>query len=93
MSRRSASGRNSSARPRARCSDTGVRIATVVNFPAGGEDLERVLDDMGEALGDGADEIDLVLPYRAFLRGDADIAAGHGARGQGRAARRRSSSR
>lgn len=56
--------------------DTGVRIATVVNFPAGGEDLERVLDDMGEALGDGADEIDLVLPYRAFLRGEADIAAG-----------------
>ncbi|WP_406856174.1 deoxyribose-phosphate aldolase [Alsobacter sp. KACC 23698] len=56
--------------------DTGVRIATVVNFPAGGEDLERVLDDMGEALGDGADEIDLVLPYRAFLRGEADVAAG-----------------
>lgn len=56
--------------------DTGVRIATVVNFPNGGEDLERVLDDMGEALGDGADEIDLVLPYRAFLRGEADLAAG-----------------
>jgi deoxyribose-phosphate aldolase len=56
--------------------DTGVRIATVVNFPAGGEDLERVLDDMVEALGDGADEIDLVLPYKAFLRGDADLAAG-----------------
>jgi deoxyribose-phosphate aldolase len=56
--------------------DSGVRIATVVNFPAGGEDLERVLDDMVEALGDGADEIDLVLPYKAFLRGDADLAAG-----------------
>lgn len=55
--------------------DTGVRIATVVNFPAGGEDLERVLDDMSEALGDGANEIDLVLPYRAFLRGDTTIAS------------------
>ncbi|MCP8938095.1 deoxyribose-phosphate aldolase [Alsobacter sp. SYSU M60028] len=54
--------------------DTGVHVATVVNFPAGGEDVERVLDDMGEALGDGADEIDLVLPYRAFLRGDAAVA-------------------
>ncbi|PSC06235.1 deoxyribose-phosphate aldolase [Alsobacter soli] len=56
--------------------DTGVRVATVINFPAGGEDLERVLDDMGEALGDGADEIDLVLPYKAFLRGDSDTAGG-----------------
>ncbi len=55
--------------------DTGVHIATVVNFPDGGEDLERVLDDMGEALGDGADEIDIVLPYKAFLRGDTAIAA------------------
>jgi deoxyribose-phosphate aldolase len=52
-----------------------IRIATVVNFPAGGEDLERVLDDIGEALQDGADEIDLVLPYKAFLRGDAALAA------------------
>ena len=52
-----------------------VRIATVVNFPAGGEDLERVLDDIGEALQDGADEIDMVLPYKAFLRGDTSIAS------------------
>ena len=55
--------------------EEGIRIATVVNFPAGGEDLERVLDDIGEALHDGADEIDLVLPYKAFLRGDANLAA------------------
>src|SRR5690348_6529951 len=53
--------------------DTGVRIATVVNFPAGGEDLERVLDDIGEALSDGAGEVDLVLPYAAFLRGETAI--------------------
>jgi deoxyribose-phosphate aldolase len=49
---------------------TGVRIATVVNFPEGTDDIERVMDDMGEALGDGADEIDLVLPWKAFLAGD-----------------------
>ncbi len=55
--------------------DSGVTVATVINFPAGGEDLERALEDMGEALGDGADEIDLVLPYKAFLRGDTQIAA------------------
>jgi deoxyribose-phosphate aldolase len=46
----------------------------VINFPAGGEDCARATDDTAEALRDGADEIDLVLPYRAFLRGDADTA-------------------
>lgn len=51
-----------------------VRIATVVNFPAGGEDVERTLDDAREAVADGAHEIDLVLPYRAFLRGDEGVA-------------------
>jgi len=52
-----------------------VRIATVVNFPAGGEDVSRVTDDMQEALSDGANEIDLVLPYDAVRRGDLAIAA------------------
>jgi deoxyribose-phosphate aldolase len=52
-----------------------VRVATVVNFPAGGEDVARVVDDVGEALGDGAQEIDLVLPYAAVRRGDAAVAA------------------
>jgi deoxyribose-phosphate aldolase len=55
--------------------DSGVAVATVINFPAGGEELERVLEDMDEALGDGADEIDLVLPYKAVLRGDTQIAS------------------
>jgi deoxyribose-phosphate aldolase len=53
---------------------TGIRVATVINFPAGGEDCARATDDTAEALRDGADEIDLVLPYRALLRGDADVA-------------------
>ena len=51
-----------------------VRIATVINFPGGGGDVERAVDDTAEALRDGAHEIDLVLPYRAFLRGDAETA-------------------
>ncbi|MFK5596027.1 deoxyribose-phosphate aldolase [Methylobacterium sp. HMF5984] len=51
-----------------------VRIATVINFPAGGEDVERAVDDTAEALRDGAHEIDLVLPYGALLRGDAETA-------------------
>jgi deoxyribose-phosphate aldolase len=52
-----------------------VRIATVVNFPAGGEDVDRVIEDVNEALGDGANEIDLVLPYEAVRRGDLDRAS------------------
>jgi deoxyribose-phosphate aldolase len=54
---------------------SAVRIATVVNFPAGGEDVDRVVDDTTEALGDGANEIDLVLPYGAVRRGDLDAAS------------------
>ncbi len=54
---------------------SAVRIATVVNFPAGGEDVARVCDDVGEALADGAQEIDLVLPYNAVRRGDLAVAA------------------
>ena len=50
---------------------SGVRVATVVNFPEGGEDVERAVEDTGATLAAGADEIDLVLPYRALLRGDA----------------------
>ncbi len=48
---------------------TGVRIATVVNFPAGGEDTRAVEAETAQAIADGADEIDLVMAYRAFLAG------------------------
>lgn len=48
---------------------TPVRVATVINFPGGGENLERAVEDTREALRDGADEIDLVVPYRALMAG------------------------
>lgn len=51
-----------------------VRIATVINFPAGGEDIERAVEDAAGTLKDGAHEVDLVLPYGAFLRGEAGLA-------------------
>jgi deoxyribose-phosphate aldolase len=63
----------------ARCAElltgSGVRVATVVNFPSGDEPVESVAAATQTALADGADDIDLVLPYRAFLDGDADRAA------------------
>ena len=49
--------------------DTGVRVATVVNFPHGNGALDEVLADTKLALFDGADEIDVVFPYRDFLAG------------------------
>ncbi len=48
---------------------TGVKIATVVNFPGGGEDTVAVERETAEAIAAGADEIDLVMPYQAFLAG------------------------
>ena len=54
---------------------TGVRIATVVNFPGGADDIDAVVELARTAQAEGADEIDLVLPYRAFLAGDHDQAA------------------
>lgn len=62
------------SRARQALAETGIRIATVVNFPSGEEDVERVIDGVQEALGDGADEIDLVLPYRALMSGDMEAA-------------------
>ena len=49
-----------------------VAVATVCNFPAGTAPLAEVLAEARQALVDGADEIDVVYPYRALLAGDAD---------------------
>ncbi|OSQ38068.1 deoxyribose-phosphate aldolase [Thalassospira mesophila] len=54
---------------------SGVKTATVVNFPDGGENAQRVADETANAVAAGADEIDVVLPYRAFLAGNIDSAA------------------
>ena len=55
--------------------EASVRVATVVNFPAGGTNVSRISGDTQEAIQDGADEIDLVLPYKTLLQGDTEIAA------------------
>jgi deoxyribose-phosphate aldolase len=49
---------------------TGVRIATVVNFPGGNDAVDDVVALTTEALAEGADEIDVVLPYAAFSSGE-----------------------
>ncbi|WP_337268151.1 deoxyribose-phosphate aldolase [Oryzifoliimicrobium ureilyticus] len=52
--------------------DHPVRIATVVNFPGGDMQVEDVAAETREAIADGADEIDLVIPYRDFAAGDEE---------------------
>lgn len=48
---------------------TGVKVATVVNFPDGGVETSSVVAETKQAIRDGADEIDLVMPYKAFMDG------------------------
>jgi deoxyribose-phosphate aldolase len=52
---------------------TSVKVATVVNFPAGGDDVMHAADEARYALLDGADEIDLVLPWRALAAGRREV--------------------
>lgn len=47
-----------------------VKIATVVNFPSGDLSVDEVIAETKKAIADGADEIDLVIPYKAFMAGD-----------------------
>ena len=54
----------------AQLAGSGVRVATVVNFPTGAESVADVDAATRRALADGADDIDVVLPYAAFLAGD-----------------------
>jgi deoxyribose-phosphate aldolase len=60
---------------RRRLGDAPVRVVSVVNFPDGGECIARVVGETRRALAAGADEIDMVLPYRALLRGDTVFCA------------------
>ena len=48
----------------------GVRIATVVNFPDGSSNRERVLRETRRAIAAGANEIDLVLPSQLDTAAD-----------------------
>ncbi|SDN70106.1 deoxyribose-phosphate aldolase [Halomonas shengliensis] len=49
-----------------------VRIATVTNFPHGGDDIMAAARETREAVAAGADEVDVVFPYRALLAGDEE---------------------
>lgn len=49
-----------------------VKVATVTNFPTGDAPLNEVLNETLTAIERGADEIDLVIPYKALIKGEAN---------------------
>jgi len=54
--------------------DLPVKVATVANFPEGADKLESVLIEIGRALENGAQEIDVVFPYTRYLAGERKYA-------------------
>ncbi|MCE8038680.1 deoxyribose-phosphate aldolase [Halomonas sp. MCCC 1A11062] len=50
-----------------------VKVATVTNFPHGEADIERAAEETRAAIAAGADEVDVVFPYRALMAGDAEV--------------------
>lgn len=50
-----------------------VKVATVTNFPGGYDDVTRAVAETERAVAVGADEVDVVFPYHAFLAGDTQL--------------------
>ncbi|MDE2082954.1 MAG: deoxyribose-phosphate aldolase [Burkholderiales bacterium] len=53
----------------------GIAVAAVANFPAGGTDTERAVRETGSIVQAGAQEVDVVLPYRDLAAAPALLAA------------------
>lgn len=49
-----------------------VKIASVTNFPDGGDNIMGAARETREAVASGADEVDVVFPYRALMAGDEE---------------------
>lgn len=50
-----------------------VKVATVTNFPAGNDDIAIAVAETRAAVAYGADEVDVVFPYRALMAGNEQI--------------------
>lgn len=55
--------------------DSGIRVATVANFPAGDAEPRLAALECEQAIAAGADEVDLVFPWRALAMGDEAVGA------------------
>ena len=50
-----------------------IKVATVTNFPHGDDDIEIAKAETRAAIAYGADEVDVVFPWRAFLAGNERV--------------------
>jgi deoxyribose-phosphate aldolase len=60
---------------RDRLAGSGIAVAAVANFPLGIASAGEVVNEVEQALADGADEIDVVFPYRGYMAGAEQTAA------------------
>jgi deoxyribose-phosphate aldolase len=58
---------------RAKLAGSAVRLATVANFPHGGEDIARAADETAAVVAAGAEEVDVVAPFAAIAEGDVGL--------------------
>ena len=61
---------------RERLARTGIRTSTVVDFPAGTGGEVTAADEARAALADGAEEIDMVVPWQALRDGKPEAVSG-----------------
>ena len=52
---------------------TAVQLGTVIGFHEGTYTIEEKLSEAQQAINDGADELDFVINYTAYLNGDLDL--------------------
>lgn len=57
----------------ARMHAESIKVATVTNFPEGEDDISIALAETKAAIAYGADEVDLVFPYKALLAGNETV--------------------
>ena len=50
-----------------------IRVATVTNFPHGSDDVELAVEETVAAVTLGANEVDVVFPYRALMDGNETV--------------------
>ena len=50
-----------------------IRIATVTNFPHGNDDIAIAVAETKAAIAYGADDVDVVFPYRTLIAGDEKL--------------------
>ncbi|MGA2024306.1 MAG: deoxyribose-phosphate aldolase [Steroidobacteraceae bacterium] len=52
---------------------SGIPVAAVANFPAGDAAIEAAAAETSAAIADGAEEVDVVFPYRELLAGKPQV--------------------